>query len=269
LNDLERRRVVAEEAARAAAVVHLAHRRTGIDFKMKNGNRRDLVTQADTEAEAAARAIIGSAFPDDEVIGEEDGSSRERIATLVGQKCWLVDPLDGTFNFVYGFPDFSATVAYVENGQPLAAATYAPILDECFTAAQGMGTTLNDDPVSVSPRRGLNDSIVNVWTGRGEDEATLARASRVRKASFSQRTFGGTALVLAYVACGRFDVFYTGENPRMGAWDIAAGALLVQEAGGVTSLGDGSPFRLPTHSMGAAADRATLDELLSLLNEPA
>ena len=267
MTDFERRRVIAEEAARAAAAVHLAHRRTGIEFKMKNGNRRDLVTQADTEAEAAARAIIETAFPGEAIVGEEDGSSRESTANLVKEKCWLIDPLDGTFNFVYGFPDFSATVAYVEGGQPLAAATCAPILDECFTAAKGMGALLNGDPVSVSPRRGLSDSIVNVWTGRRDDEATMALEGRLRRATFSQRTFGGTALVLAYVACGRFDIFYTGNNPRMGAWDIAAGALLVEEAGGVVTLGDGSPFSLPTQSMAAAADRGTLGELFALLNE--
>jgi myo-inositol-1(or 4)-monophosphatase len=256
---------VAEDAARAAAAVHMRYRRGPIEFQTKNGNRRDLLTRADTEAEAAARAVLLAAFPGEPIIGEEDGSTSGRISAVLSDCGWLIDPLDGTFNFVHGFPDFSATVAFVEHGLSVAAATYAPVFDECFTAAQGLGATLNGERISVSPRRGLCNAIVNVSLGRTDDQADIARSARIRSVSLSQRTFGGTALVLAYVACGRFDLFYTRDNPRTGAWDIAAGALLVKEAGGIVTLSDGAPFRLPTTGMAAAADETTLSELRSLI----
>src|SRR5690349_14822277 len=170
MSDLEQRRRIAEEAVRAAAAVHLVHRRQGIETKTKS-NARDLVTAADVEAEAVARALIGNAFPGDEIIGEEDGSSKDRIARVLGDRGWLIDPLDGTFNFVHGFPDFSATVAYVVDGQAVVGATYAPLLNECFAAAKGMGATLNDEPIRVSSRTRLSQAIVNVWLGQPENAA--------------------------------------------------------------------------------------------------
>jgi myo-inositol-1(or 4)-monophosphatase len=264
VSDLEKRRLVAEEAVRAAAVAHLKHRRVGIEYKTKS-NRRDLVTVADIEAQEAARAVIEAAFPDEAIIGEEDGASIESMAEVLGTRGWLIDPLDGTFMFAHDFPDFSATVAFVDSGESIAGATYAPAIGELFSAARGLGTTLNGAPIRVSPRRGLENAIVNVWPGRMDDEVAAARSALVRQRSFMQRTFGGTALVLAYVAAGRFDVFYTADNPRMGPWDIAAGAILVEEAGGIVRQSDGSLFSLPSLNMAAAADVETLQELISLL----
>ncbi len=265
MSDLEKRRRVAEEAVRAAGAVHLKHRRAGIDYKTKDGNRRDLVTIADIEAQIEAKAVIEAAFPGETIIGEEDGSSRDYMAEVLGRSGWLIDPLDGTFMFAHDFPDFCATVAFVDAGESIAGATYAPVFDEMFSAARGLGTTLNGAPLTVSPRRGLENAIVNFWPGRLDDEDTSARTNLVRQATFSQRTFGGTALVLAYVAAGRFDVYYTADNPRMGPWDIAAGAILVEEAGGVVRQTDGRPFSLPSLNMAAAADAATLEQLMALL----
>ncbi|HEY7268251.1 MAG TPA: inositol monophosphatase [Dehalococcoidia bacterium] len=265
--ELQRRRLVAEEAAAAAAAVHIRYRVAGIEYEMKNGNRRDLVTRADTEGEAAARAIIEAAFPGEAIVGEEDGKSREEQAAFLAGRCWLIDPLDGTFNFVHGFPDFSATVAFVEQGQPLSAATFALVFDEMFSAARGQGATLNGAPISISKRRGLAQAVVNVTIARSgqEDETSLAKLARVRQTALFLKTFGGTAIILAYVACGRFDLFYAAENMRTGPWDMAAGALLIEEAGGYVCRADGSPFALPATSMAAAADPAMLDELRELI----
>jgi myo-inositol-1(or 4)-monophosphatase len=257
------RRHVAEAAVRAAGAVHIRHRKHRIDYQTKNDNLRDLVTAADLEGQAAAEAIIQAAFPGEPIIGEEDGATLEQQAALMDTGGWLIDPLDGTFLFAHGFPDFSATVAYVEAGRPVAGAVYAPALDEMFSAGRNLGASLNGTPIAVSSRKGLDKSIVNVWLGRRVSDQQRAREAELSKRVFAQISFGGTALKLAYVACGRYDLHYMG--PRNGPWDIAAGALLVDEAGGVVTMADGAPFVLPTMTMAAGADRATLDELLAFL----
>ncbi len=264
---LDKRRRVAEDACRAAAAIQLKYRQPAIPFETKNGNKRDLVTIADTEAQVAAIAVIEAAFPDEPIIGEEGAPNRQQIGTILRDHGWLIDPLDGTFNYVHGFPDFSATVAYVVEGQPVVGATFAPIFNEMFSASRGEGTTLNGEPVHVSARKGLQRSIVNVSLGRQGDPALLPRTSRIQQRVFSQRVFGGTAIVMAYLAAGRFDLFYVADNPRMGDWDIAAGAILIEEAGGVVSHANGEPLRLPSQNIAAAADPATLEELRALLAE--
>ena len=264
---LERRRKVAEEACRAAAAIHLKYRQPAIPFEIKNGNKRDLVTIADTEAQVAASAVIAAAFPGEAIIGEEDCPTREHIAGVLSDSGWLIDPLDGTFNYVHGFPDFSATVAFAVDCKPVAGATYAPMFNEMFSAAKGLGTTLNGEAIRVSSRKGLQQSIVNVHLGRQGDPSLLPLTSRIQQRVFSQRVFGGTALVMAYLAAGRFDLFYVHDNPRMGDWDIAAGAILIEEAGGVVSHTSGAALRLPSINVAAAADPETLQELRALLAE--
>jgi myo-inositol-1(or 4)-monophosphatase len=264
---LEKRRRVAEEACRAAAAVHLKYRQAAIPFETKNGNKRDLVTIADMEAQVAASAVIEAAFPGEAIIGEEDCPTREHIAAVLSNSGWLIDPLDGTFNYVHGFPDFSATVAFAVDRQPVVGATYAPLFDEMFSAAKGLGTTLNGEPTRVSSRKGLQSSIVNVHLGRQDDPSLLPLTSRIQQRAFSQRVFGGTALVMAYLAAGRFDLFYVHDNPRMGDWDIAAGAILIEEAGGIVTHTSGDPLRLPSINVAAAADLETLKELKALLAE--
>jgi myo-inositol-1(or 4)-monophosphatase len=259
------RRQVAEAAVRAAGAVHIRHRKDRIDYETKNDNLRDLVTAADLEGQAAAEAVIQAAFPGESIIGEEDGTTPEQQAELIKMGGWLIDPLDGTFMFAHGFPDFSATVAYVEAGRPVAGAVYAPVLEEMFSAGKSLGASLNGAPIAVSSRKGLEKSIVNVWLGSRVSDQQRAREAELSKRVFAQLSFGGTALKLAYVACGRYDLYYMG--PRNGPWDIAAGALLVAEAGGVVTIADGAPFILPTMTMAAGAHRPTLDQLLAFLAE--
>jgi myo-inositol-1(or 4)-monophosphatase len=263
--ELVRRRLVAEEAVRAAAAVHRRYWRMSIEYSIKEGNRRDLVTIADTESQVAAQAVIESAFPGETIIGEEDLAGMDYQREALGQAAWVIDPLDGTFMFVHGFPDFSATVAYVERGLPLAGAVYAPVTEELFSAARGLGATLNGSAISVSARRGLEQAVVNVYFGEVDDETFGALTAKVRRSTLSQRSFGGTAIVLAYLASGRYDAFYVADNYRMGPWDLAAGALLIEEAGGFVTMADGSPFSLPTTSIAAAADAVTLTELCDLI----
>src|SRR5919106_929462 len=203
-----RRRLVAEAAARAAGAAHIRHRKARIDYQTKNDNKRDLVTAADLEGQAAAEAVIDAAFPGESIIGEEDGTSLAQQSELIDMGGWLIDPLDGTFMFAHGFPDFSATVAYVKAGFPLAGAVYAPALDEMFSAGRGLGASLNGLPIAVSHCKELDKAIVNVWLGGTLSEHQRAREAELRKRVFAEFSFGGTALRLAYVACGRYDLYY-------------------------------------------------------------
>jgi myo-inositol-1(or 4)-monophosphatase len=141
------------------------------------------------------------------------------------------------------------------------------VFDEMFSAAAGLGATLNGEPIHVSSRTGLRESVVNVWLGDRSDMQAHERLGRVHRIALQQRVFGGTAIVMAYLAAGRYDLFYVADNGRMGAWDLGAGAILIEEAGGHVTTVDGAPFRLPSNQIACTADPATLEELQALLAE--
>jgi myo-inositol-1(or 4)-monophosphatase len=186
----------------------------------------DPVTEIDRRAEAAILGLLAAERPDDGVLAEEGGGSRD----LAGRH-WIVDPLDGTVNFVHGIPQVSVAVGLYEDGHPLVGVVVDPIRGEEFTAAIGRGAWLNGVPVSVSDRP-LSDGIIA--TGFPYDRrdqggqyadivgTVLGRARGIRR-------FGSAALDLAWVACGRLDGYW---EFGLGPWDIAAGMVLILEAGG-------------------------------------
>jgi myo-inositol-1(or 4)-monophosphatase len=192
----------------------------------------DLVTEQDRRSEALIRAAIRKRFPDHGFFGEEGGGSRQ------AEFVWYVDPIDGTTNFVHGLPGFSVSVALVHRGQPVAGAVYDPVARELFTASRGGGATLNGRPLSVAwetelGRALLGTGIPPVPPGREWALASIAAvAPRVRNV----RNFGSAALHLCYVAAGRLTGFW---EPGLHAWDVAAGALILREAGGRVTTLDG------------------------------
>jgi myo-inositol-1(or 4)-monophosphatase len=229
-------RRTAEEAARMAGRV-LAERFQGertIEFK----GGIDLVTDADRAAEEALLAFLRGRHPGHAVLAEESGASQG-----TGLR-WIVDPLDGTTNYSHRVPHFCVSVGVDGPGGLLAGAVYDPLRDELFSAARGEGATLNGRPLRVSGAADLKRSLL--CTGfpydvhqRPEVPVGLLRRFIVR-AQGVRRT-GSAALDLAYVAAGRFDGFFEfGLKP----WDVAAGALLVQEAGGTMCRIDGAPFQV-------------------------
>lgn len=190
-------------------------------------NPSDLVTIVDKSSERLIRTELAQAFPDHDILGEEEGG--EPKADWV----WIVDPLDGTLNFVHSLPYYAVSIALVHKGVPQVAVVYDPMRDELFTAERGKGARLNGQPIHVDPAKGLAESIVATRTPRqyqpdGVDNLTAytAVASRCR----SMRSLGAAALELAWVATGRLSAFW---EMVLAPWDRAAGALLVQEAGGV------------------------------------
>jgi myo-inositol-1(or 4)-monophosphatase len=229
-------RRTAEEAARIAGRV-LAERFQGERTISYKGGI-DLVTDADTAAEEALLAFIRERHPGHAVLAEESGASQGS-----GLR-WIVDPLDGTTNYSHRVPHFCVSVAVEGPDGLLAGVIHDPLRDELFSAARGEGATLDGRPLRVSATTELSRALL--CTGfpydvqqRPEGPLGLLRRFIVRAQGI--RRTGSAALDLAYVACGRFDGFFEfGLKP----WDVAAGALLVQEAGGVMVRIDGTPFRV-------------------------
>jgi myo-inositol-1(or 4)-monophosphatase len=217
---------VAHEAARAAAE-ELASRfgRVQADVRTKSGPT-DLVSEADLAAEHAIRSVLSSRRPNDTVIGEEGGAVEGS-----GELQWVVDPLDGTVNFLFGIPMFAVSVACEDASGAIAGVVLDPVRDECFAASRSSaGATLNGEAIAGSTREELSTAMVA--TGFGYDASIRARqaalAARVIPAVRDIRRCGAAALDLCWTACGRFDAFY---ERGLNAWDIAAGSLICTGAG--------------------------------------
>lgn len=215
---------VAEAAARAAAAELMARfggRASGVQAK---STPTDLVSDADVAAEEAIRRELGMRRPDDAILGEEGGVSGE------GELLWVVDPLDGTINYLFGIPAFAVSVAVEDGGGAVAGVVLDPVRDECFTATRSGAARLNGDPVRGSARRELATAMVA--TGFGYDAAVRERQAAVLARVLPRvrdiRRVGAAALDLAWCACGRFDAYYERGVQR---WDVAAGTLICRRAG--------------------------------------
>lgn len=224
---------LAIRAARAAGAIQRARRPKGLRHK----GAVDLVTEVDLASEEAIREILApSGVP---VLGEECGG--EDVPTR-----WVVDPLDGTTNFVHGFPYFCVSIALEVDGRGAVAAIYDPSRDELFAAERGRGATCNGEPIRVSYCDGIGTALVG--TGFPYDRQQLAHVylaevEAVMRRSQGIRRAGAAALDLANVAAGRLDAFW---EHKLRPWDVAAGRLLVEEAGGtVTGHDGGDPGRDP------------------------
>jgi myo-inositol-1(or 4)-monophosphatase len=215
---------VAVEAARAAAselIGRFGDRAQGVHAK---STPTDLVSDADLAAETAIREVLGGRRPDDRILGEEGGETGE------GGLRWLVDPLDGTVNFLFGIPAFAVSVACEGDSGTLAGVVLDVMRDECFEATREGNATLNGHAIRGSGRADLETAMVA--TGFGYDAAVRARqaavVARVIPRVRDIRRVGAAALDLAWCACGRVDAYY---ERGVKAWDVAAGALICERAG--------------------------------------
>lgn len=236
-------RQTAEAAARAGGAVLRA--RFGGPLRIERKGEIDLVTDADRASEAAVLGLLRERHPEHAILAEESGASGH--ASPTGLR-WIVDPLDGTTNYAHGLPHFSVSVA-VEGPEGLVAGcVYDPLRDELFSAGLGMGATRNGETIRVSGATELLRALLCTgfpYDVREHAEAPLGLVSRFLKRGQGLRRLGSAALDLCYVASGRYDGYFElGLKP----WDVAAGALIVREAGGFLRSLDGSPFRLsPGH----------------------
>lgn len=198
-------------------------------WRTKEG-RGDIVTEVDIEAEAIVLKRLREAYPTHNIVTEESG----RIAGTEGELTWYIDPLDGTGNYTRGIPFFCTTLAVADGNRVLAAATYDPTRGEMFKASLGHGTYLNDRQLRIESNGELEDVMISVsWSRRRiGSELFPSYIERLTPHTSYIRRLGSAALAIAYVAAGRLDAYIQGQiNP----WDIAAGVLMVQEAGGLAT----------------------------------
>lgn len=225
----------AAEIVLRAGEIQMSRRATG--FKVEKKGAIDLVTEVDLECEHLCRAIVAERFPDHDVLAEEMGGAPPGSSYR-----WVFDPLDGTTNYAHGLPVFCSSLALEVNGRAEVGAIYDPTREELFTAERGVGAFLNGQPLRVSSTASLQDALlatgfpydVHKQTGDLVElfGAFLGRARAVRR-------LGSAALDLCYVAAGRFEGFW---EQHLHPWDVAAGALVVAEAGGRVTGMDGAPF---------------------------
>ncbi len=229
---------VARGAARDAGALLRAKLGTHLAVRSKDV-RSNLVTEADTQSEALIRSIIAAAFPGDGVLGEEAGRSGGDSAHL-----WIVDPLDGTTNYAHGYRCFCVSIAFALHGVVEFGIVYDPMAQELYEARRGAGATCNGETLQVSHHEDLRDALL--VTGFPAHKVDDPRSNVRPFADFmlsaqAIRRDGSAALDLCYVAAGRFDGFW---EPGLHAWDIAAGMLIVQEAGGTATDYRGGPATL-------------------------
>jgi myo-inositol-1(or 4)-monophosphatase len=252
----------ATEIVLQSGAIQMARRESG--FTIDKKGTIDLVTEVDLECERLCRRIVGERFPGHAVLAEEMSSGPDEPTTATHR--WVFDPLDGTTNYAHGLPIFCASLALEVSGRAEVAAIFDPTRQELFTAERGEGAFLNGRPLAVSGASAMVDALL--VTGfpydvheKAPDLVAMFGAFLVKARAV--RRLGSAALDLCYVAAGRFDGFWEQE---LKPWDVAAGALIVTEAGGRISGMDGSPFD-PAAAHLVASNSLIHDQMLSVIRD--
>ena len=241
--------IAVRAARRAGSIINRASLNGGaLNVRAKRVN--DFVTQVDQAAEEAIIEIVRKAHPDHGFLAEESGKTPGEAEYV-----WIIDPLDGTTNFIHGFPQYCVSIAVEHRGTLAHGVVYDPVKNELFTTSKGRGAFLNDRRIRVSKCTRLKESLV----GTGFPFKELSRLDlytrqlrNLIQGSAGVRRAGAAALDLAYVACGRLDAFWEmGLSP----WDMAAGALLIQEAGGLVGDFSGEARYMQSGDVSAATPK--------------
>ena len=278
LPDLEK--TMLNWAEEAAELARQQFQHTGpLQFKYA----REAVTEADREIERLIGRHIREQFPDDAIFGEEYGHSQgaeavsaapaaapaaapgEAPAEAPAGRVWHIDPIDCTLNFALGLPNFCTSIALMDGNEILAACVYAPLHREGFTASRGEGARLNGQPLRVSDRATVAEAIVSAQLqkgGRYVQNAELLKAILMQ--TMKMRRLGTIALEMAYLADGRYDAMIAGRGRPQQLYDVAAGILLVQEAGGQVTNHLGEPYR-PYSTDLVASNGLVHDALIALI----
>ncbi len=246
---------LALEAAREGAAVLLDHAHRPLEIREK-GRRADIVTAADRASERTVLAMLRASYPNASILAEESGSS-----SGTSDERWIVDPLDGTTNYAHGYPLYCVSIAYERAGELIAGVVHAPALGEIFAAERGAGSTLGDRRIAVSAIDSIGNAMVCTGFHPTDYERNAVYFGRMSARAQAVRRDGSAALDLAYTACGRFDGFWEFD---LHAWDVAAGALLVLEAGGRITQTDGGRLCVDAPSI-LASNALIHDELQGVL----
>jgi myo-inositol-1(or 4)-monophosphatase len=230
---------VATEAALAAGAV-LQSYWGNLETVKEKGRPGDLITEADAAAEAVAIKILNRHFPDHQILAEESGKQGNQTS----QYLWAIDPLDGTTNYAHQYPFFATSIGLLADGIPQVGVIFDPFRQELFRAAKGLGATRNRQPIRVSTTNILANSLLVTgfaYDRRETIDNNYAEFCHLTHLTQGVRRAGAASLDLAYVACGRLDGYWErGLSP----WDITAGVVLVEEAGGKVTAYDQNPFDL-------------------------
>lgn len=250
---------LAERTARSAGAIQRERYETDLRVRTK-GTPTNLVTEVDEQCEALIVSEIEAHRPGDSIIAEEGGGAHDEADDW----CWIVDPLDGTTNYAHGYPRFCVSIGVEHRGVRTVGIVYDPLLDECYRAVRGAGATLNGRTLRVSSEDRMEHALAA--TGFAYDvhkspDDNLANFGRMVKATRAVRRDGSAALDLCYVAAGRFDAFW---EFKLHPWDVAAGLLIVEEAGGRCSDTQGNtPPRSGNETI--ASNGVLHDAILALL----
>jgi len=241
---------IAVRAARRAGSIINRAALDGSGYEVRSKRLNDFVTRVDHAAEEAIIETVRKAYPDHAVLAEESGASAGRA-----EYQWIIDPLDGTTNFIHGFPQYCVSIAIRHREAMAHGVIYDPLKNELFTASKGRGAFLNDRRIRVSKCLRLADALVGTGFPFKEIDRINVYVQQMRSLmakSAGLRRAGAAALDLAYVACGRLDAFWElGLSP----WDMAAGALMIQEAGGLVGDLSGEPGYLESGEIAAATPK--------------
>ena len=258
------------KAARRAGSIINRSALDGATLEVRAKQANDFVTQVDQAAERAAIDVIRRAYPDHAILAEESGEDLGSEARTGGAKPtasdtrWIIDPLDGTTNFIHGFPQYCVSIAVEQRGKVAHAVVYDPTKNELFTASQGRGAYLNDRRMRVTKCLQLRDALVGTgfpFKEMARLDLYLGHLAGIMRGASGIRRAGAAALDLAYVACGRLDGFW---EMGLAPWDMAAGALLITEAGGLVGDLQGGQTYLASGDIAAATPKV-LPELLAAL----
>ncbi len=249
-----------ETAARAAgaALVSDFGRIDALDIRKKGP--ADFVSQADTRAEAMIISTLSEAYPDWAFLAEESGRSAHTASN-----CWIIDPLDGTTNFLHGVPHFAVSIALACDHELMAGVVYDPIREEMFAAQRGRGSFLNGQPLRVSARESLSDCLFATgipFKGCAGMSQFNTRLADTAMACSGTRRFGSAALDCAWVAAGRYDAYW---EDVVNIWDVAAGAIIVREAGGCVTTIESNDFDTSQSQLSILASNGRVHDRLAAL----
>ena len=256
--------IAVKAARRAGQIINRASNDLDL-LKVSIKQPNDFVTEVDRAAEAAIIEMLQEAYPSYGILAEESGQTAGK-GDKDAEYQWIIDPLDGTTNFIHGMPQYAVSIALAKNGIVEQAVVYDPNRNELFTASKGAGAFLNERRIRVSRRLKLQDALIGTgFPYRMFDKIDLYLAifKELAQKTAGQRRPGAASLDLAYVACGRYDGFW---EFGLAPWDMAAGALLISEAGGLVSDLRGDANYLETGNVVAGSPKV-FAQLLKVIEE--
>ncbi|MDN5786767.1 inositol monophosphatase [Pseudorhodobacter sp.] len=258
-NEIAKRYEAARSIAREAGALALRYFQSFDTLTIEAKAQQDFVSEADKNVEVLTRAAIAKAFPDDAIVGEEDAPTKGTSGFT-----WVIDPIDGTTNFIHGIPQWCVAIAVVRNAETVVGVVHDPVHEECHHAMRGHGAFCNDRAIHVLAGRSLTNGSLGVgFSGRTRTSGIISLIDQIARNGGVFWRNGSGALSLAYVASGKILGFV---EEHMNAWDCLAGQLLIAEAGGVVEAQNADDM-IANGGRVVAATAEVFDEVQAMANQ--